>query len=91
MGMTSEQLAELEDLATSLMTTANLETIFGVPTGQFAQAILEGSPEGLAIMRGRLLTEAKLRKSIINLALAGSGPAQAMAKGFLDEMRVGEA
>lgn len=83
-------LQALEDMAGTMIDTASLEIIFKCPPGHLAVAIEEQTEEGLAVLRGRLLVEAKLRKSIITLALAGSGPAQAMAKSYIDQLRVEE-
>ena len=43
------------------------------------------------ILRGRLKSEAELRESVIELAKAGSGPAQAMANQYITQMKINEA
>ena len=43
------------------------------------------------ILRGRLLSEAEVRESVITLAKQGSGPAQAMANQYITQMKIDEA
>ncbi|MGI4865438.1 MAG: hypothetical protein ACRYFZ_16060 [Janthinobacterium lividum] len=51
----------------------------------------EGDAFERAMLRGRLREEAELRKSVFELAKAGSAPAQTLAKQFIDQARVAAA
>lgn len=52
--------------------------------------IILGESDDL-ILKGRLKSEAELRHSIMELAKAGSGPAQAMANQYITQMKINEA
>ena len=54
-----------------------------------ASIILDGGDD--PYLRGRLKCEAEVRKSIMELAKAGSSPAQAMAMRLIENARIQEA
>ena len=67
--MTNEQRKEQEELAALQFSAEEIQTITGLPTDE------------MAYKRGRLLAQAEVRKSILQLAKQGSTPAQ---KQFLE-------
>ncbi|MCU0337876.1 MAG: hypothetical protein MUF12_08500 [Sediminibacterium sp.] len=69
--LTKEQITEIEEMASLYFTDAEIMSIVGIE--EIDQTFKN------SVKRGRLLREAKVRKSIFNLAESGSGPAQAMA------------
>ncbi len=88
--LNDEQLKELEDMASTFMDLSSLEIIMSLPEGFLADAIYKKSPEGISVLKGRLKTEARIRKCVIDLAIAGSAPAQAMAVKYIDEAKIAE-
>jgi len=83
MQWTKEQLKEVEDLAGLFFTEEEIQTIVIAP----------GADDSFekAVHRGRLKSEATVRKSIFDLARAGSGPAQTEAMKMIKEMKVTQA
>ncbi|AWW31840.1 hypothetical protein DN752_17825 [Echinicola strongylocentroti] len=74
-----EQLEEVEELAGCFFTEEEILEIIGLETAN--QAIRR------AIRKGLLKQEAALRKSIIDLAVAGSSPAQTLAFKMLESVK----
>lgn len=77
--LTEEQQKEIEELAGYFFTEDEVSEISGV----------EKSERGFkkAFRKGNLLAEAELRKSIMELAKAGSSPAQTLAWKMLDSQK----
>lgn len=74
-----ELLKEIEELAECFFSEEDILTILQLP---------ELGPEGRkAIVTGSLRSEAKLRKSIMDLATAGSSPAQNIAIKMLESFK----
>lgn len=91
MDMSKEQLQELEAFAELLFSLSELEVLMDKDQGSFVQAVEEGNEVGRAIERGRLRTEAKIRKGVLELAQGGSGSAQQQAAEYAKSMRVQDA
>jgi hypothetical protein len=74
-----ELLREIEELAGCFFSEEEILEILELP---------EMSAEGKrAIRKGSLASEAKLRKSIIDLAAAGSSPAQTIAVKLMESFK----
>lgn len=58
-------------------------------TRQEAELIVDGGDD--PYLRGRLKAEAEIRQSVMDLAKAGSSPAQALAMKLIEEARMKEA
>jgi hypothetical protein len=84
------QLLELEEFAGTFLTVAELEVVMMLAEGALKQAIFDKSPEGLAVLRGRLKTKALVRKNVVTLAMSGSGPAQSMVEAFVRQCEINE-
>jgi hypothetical protein len=85
--MSDDLLKEAQEWAELFFTNDELAMLLEVPAAEIRLALDDSSsPLGSAIMRGRLLSEAELRKSIILLAKRGSSPAQATALQLLQRM-----
>ena len=82
---TTTNLNEVERLA-GLMFSAHE---VGLITGQ--EALTAGDEFERAMLRGRLREEAEIRKSIFELAKAGSAPAQTLATQLINQARVAAA
>lgn len=77
--LSDEQLKEIEDLAACFFTQEEIQEITGIE---------EASKEFKKAMRkGHLLSEYRLRKSIIDLASDGSSPAQTLAVKMLESLK----
>jgi hypothetical protein len=86
--LNKEELGELEDLAGATLNNDDLEIVMRLPKGFLREAISSGLPEGLAVLRGRIKTKAMHRKAVVQLAMAGSGPAQAMVEQFIVQQQI---
>lgn len=75
-GLDEAQLSELEDFAGTFLNNQELECVMGLEEGSLAESIRLRTPEGLAVLRGRIRAKAMQRRIIMQLALAGSAPAQ---------------
>jgi hypothetical protein len=90
MKFTEEQLMQVQEFAALLFTPAEILIILDLaaqPCDEFCTLLT--TPEFTkAFDRGRLLTEAKVRKSILDLAAQGSGPAQMLADKMIERSRL---
>lgn len=86
MTFTPEQLAELEDLAECLMPKADIAKIMGIDPFTFSQLLETNNEIKTAHLRGHLKAKAAIHKSVVNLAKAGSSPAQNLAVSFVREI-----
>lgn len=88
MEMTDEQLEELESMGELLVTPEDAAVTMGLDCDLLVLELKKPeSPLYTAYHSGRIKTELELRKSIIDLAKAGSSPAQTMAVGFLNSLK----
>lgn len=77
--LTDEQKTEIEELASLFFTDDEIVIIMQLPVDVFHGDRLSEPDFDIPYKRGRLKKEAELRKSIINLAVNGSSPAQILA------------
>jgi hypothetical protein len=77
--LTPEQLATAQEFGELLFTESEILEIMELdkPTPEFKRAIRKGA----------LLSEAKIRKSILKLAQDGSGPAQTVSQKLIDNLK----
>jgi hypothetical protein len=77
--LNEEQQSEIEELAGYFFTEDEVEEISGISKN--AQGFKK------AFRKGSLIAEAEIRKSIIELAKAGSSPAQTLAWRMLESQK----
>lgn len=93
MNLSEEQLSEIEEMAGLFFSPEDVSLNLGLneeETESFVSAIEcknTKNPFVAAYMRGRLITEIELRKSIKQSASNGSNPAQQMMLNFQKESR----
>jgi hypothetical protein len=83
-----EQIAQIEDYASSFFSPQEIAIIMDLNTPEF---ILLFTTEGAvknAYNKGRLIQEAKLRKVILELATKGSSPAQTLAMDIIKNSKL---
>lgn len=86
MKLTSDQLTELESLASYFFTPDECAIVLSISTDELEMALEDDTDPGYkAYQRGKLKSKLELRKSILTLAKQGSSPAQTMALRLLDE------
>ncbi len=91
MNLNPEELKELESFAALFFTLQELAIIMQVEEAALKSELRKpDSVIGAAIQRGRLLQEAKLRQSIIDLATQGSSPAQAIVLKIIQEAKMSD-
>ncbi len=85
--LTTEELEQLTDLAGRLLPIHDIATILEMEEDYLAiQLSIKDSPIAQAYNRGYLQTKAQIRKSVVDLAIAGSSPAQTLALKFIAEV-----
>jgi hypothetical protein len=88
MELTKEELAEVEEFAGLFYDLRSVAIILDKDIAEFRSEYLKETELYRAYQRGVLKTESEVRKSIINLAKAGSSPAQNLAKGYIDDLKL---
>lgn len=89
--MTDSQLTEIERLAGLFMKPSDIAIILGIPEAEFRDALSDKKSMCFnRYQKGKLLSEAELRKSVITMAKQGSSPAQSLASKLIDEMNMDE-
>lgn len=89
LNLNEEQLQELEAFARLHFSLKSLAILLQLPFEQLQEEMQqEASVVRLAICRGRLLTEAKLRKTTFDLAENGSTPALNSALQVIQDCRL---
>lgn len=89
MEITDDLLSEITGFAESFTSPADIALITGIDSEYlFGQLKIPDSKIRIAFNKGKLLSEAKLRKSIISIACQGSSPAQTLAIKLRDEMNM---
>lgn len=90
--LTSNELVQLEEHASLMFSIGEIALILGFPVKELRSLISDkGSPEYVHFHRGRLLAEAKIRKSIYDLANNGSSPAQTQFLELIDDAKLDDA
>lgn len=86
--MNDQLLIDAEKFAKLLFTDDQLATLLEMPTQEFRVHMSQPHhPLRLAVLRGRLTTEAEVRTAIITAAKRGSSPAQAMAVQYINRVQ----
>lgn len=89
MELTDKQLVELEELSGCFFSIANIALIMQLDGPALMGEVGGGhGPVHDAYYRGRLSSEAQVRKSILDLAKNGSSPAQNLAVKLIDESKL---
>jgi hypothetical protein len=83
------QLKEVQEYAALLFSPQKIARIMGFDEKAFAADLADESTEvSKSYDKGRLITEAELRTSILRLAKQGSSPAQTLAIKLRDELQL---
>jgi|688.fasta_scaffold192472_3 hypothetical protein len=86
--MNGPDLVAAEKFAKLLFNDEQIAVLLEMSIQEFRVEMSSGeSPLKLAVLRGRLTTEAEVRAAIINAAKRGSSPAQAMAVQYLNRIQ----
>ena len=89
MVLSEEVLTAIEDNARLFFTDKQIAIIVQIPYISFkAMAEDEDDPVHLALAKGRLMSEAEVRKSIFELATSGSSPAQQLALKYIQDHKI---
>ena len=87
MKLTSDQLAEVENLASFFFSPDEIAIVVDLDMADLEDELLDDTSEVYrAYKRGLLKSKLELRKSILTLAKQGSGPAQTLALRVLDDL-----
>ena len=85
---TPEELALIEELASYFFTPREIAVMVELDPDEAVFLVSsEGNPFYTAFQKGRLQNEVNLRKAIIQLAKAGSSPAQTMSMDLLNKSK----
>lgn len=79
MVLTPEEIIKIEEFASQLFSPKEVAIIMGLEVDAFVLFMKMDNLASRAYFKGKLLSESKVRKSIIELASKGSSPAQALA------------
>lgn len=91
MELTKEQLNEVTEWAMALFSPKEIALIMELDELAFAQAIAAKQGDIYKhYMKGRLISEGKIKKAVINLAESGSSPAQTLALKMIEEIKIDE-
>lgn len=88
MDITDEIKAKIEEYASLLFTPDDIVIILGLDASEFNGMRFKEDDFRIPYMRGKLLKEAEIRKSILKMAVAGSSPAQIIAKDYIDKLKL---
>ena len=89
--MTEAQLDEVEKFAGLFMKPSDIAIILNIPLADLRAALADSSTNCFQrYHKGKLLSEAELRKSVLTMAKQGSSPAQSLASKLIDEMNMDE-
>jgi hypothetical protein len=85
--LSSEQLAEIERLSGLFFDFVSISIVVEIDVHLFLKEIDNTDSQIYkAYFKGKLLAECEIRKSVIQLAKQGSGPAQLLALKMLNDM-----
>ena len=86
--ITAEELAEVESLAGLFFSPREISVMLELPLPEILEQIdINAGNFYRAFQKGRLQNEVDLRKAIMQLARAGSSPAQTMAMDLLNKSK----
>ena len=87
--LNDDQLAELNELASLMMTIKEIAIILDIDELSFRKSLrINNSEEYKAYWSGYLKSKAELRKSILQHAKSGSSPAQTLSEKFITEINL---
>lgn len=90
MDLNQEQIAEIEQLAALFFTPKEILIVMGIFIQEISGAQIADPNFSLAFQRGKLKSEAEVRKSIIELAKKGSAPAQILADKIITQAKLND-
>jgi len=85
MELTFETKQKIEELAGCFFTPEDIAIILQLDLNEFTGSRFECDDFKIPYKRGKLLKEAEIRKAILKMAVAGSSPAQILAKELIDK------
>lgn len=83
--LTAEQKTKIEELGACFFTADDITIILGLDAAEFNNLRFQQDDFRIPYMRGKLLKEAEIRKAILKMAVAGSSPAQFLAKELIEK------
>lgn len=90
--LSDEDLKQLEENASLMFTINEIAIILKIPAKELHDLVLnDKSPEHEYFHRGRLKAEAAVRKSIYDLAMNGSSPAQTQYLELIENAKLDDA
>lgn len=88
MHLTEEQLQQITEAATAGYTPKQVAMMLGYDIAAFCEEVMnEDSAINVAYFKGFFSAEFAVRRSVINLAVSGSNPAQTQSLKLFDEAR----
>lgn len=91
MELTKAQLNEVTEWAMALFSPQEIALIMELDDLAFSRAIATKQGDLYRhYMKGRLISEGKIKKAVINLAESGSSPAQTLALKLIEERKIDE-
>jgi hypothetical protein len=90
MDFTTDQIKEIEELAGLLFSPKEVLIIIGVFDQSRVVTQLSNKDFSLAYQRGKLKSEAEIRRSVIELAKNGSAPAQMLADKIITQAKLND-
>lgn len=85
MELSDSQKAQIEELAGCFFTPEDIAIILQLDLTEFNGIRFQEDDFRISYQRGKLLKEAEIRKAILKMAVAGSSPAQMLAKELIDK------
>lgn len=86
--LTDEQKQQIEEFAGLFFTPEDITIIMGFDASEFNGIRFTMDDFRIPYQRGKLLKEAEIRKSILKMAVAGSSPAQIIAKDLIEKSKL---
>lgn len=90
MELREEFLVQIEEYAAALFSPDEIALILDFDKEEFRLLMVAKTSAYNRYHKGRLLTEAKVRKAIIDLATKGSSPAQILATELIKQAKLNE-
>jgi hypothetical protein len=85
MKISNENKAQIEELGGCFFTPEDIAIILQLDLTEFNGVRFQEDDFRIPYQRGKLLKEAEIRKAILKMAVAGSSPAQMLAKELIDK------
>lgn len=83
--LTDDHKKQIEELGACFFTPEDIAIILQLDLAEFNGIRFQQDDFRVHYQRGKLLKEAELRKAILKMAIAGSSPAQMMAKELIEK------